>query len=333
MTDTLLRAYLPLLIWPSVGLVLIRVLPDQAPRLLGRGLYWVGIPLEVFALTRRTSLSDRVGLAPFFAVFALVTGLALAWATLAWLTWRSQRSVANFTAEPVPVPALQQLTPAEFWADTSRRGSFILSSMIANTGFVGLAIAPIFISERYISWIVFYSVAHNVLGTYGIGVFLASYFGRSQDVNLGWTQVRDVLTVPSLWAYAIGMVTRPLLVPNWVDDGLQASVWIVIPIALTLMGMRLSQLNGWSSLKWAIAPTVLKVMIVPAVVGLAATLAGVSSEPRLAVVLMAGMPSAFAGLILAEEYELDRELIASSIVLTTGLLLLTIPVWLLVFGT
>ena len=47
---------------------------------------------------------------------------------------------------------------------------------------------------------------------------------------------------------------------------------------------------------------------------------------------MAGMPTAFAGLILAEEYELDRELIASSIVLTTGTLLLTIPLWLVLFG-
>ena len=333
MTDTLLQAYLPLLVWPSIGFLLIRILPDTAPRLLGRGLYWVGIPLEVFALTHRSSLGDRVGLAPFFAVFALLSGLALAWATLAWLTWRSQQAIADPSAEPLPIPSLQQPTPAEFWADKARRGSFILSSMIASTGFVGLAIAPIFVSDRYVSWIVFYSVAHNVLGTYGLGVFLASYFGRSEDVQLSWTQVRDVLTVPSLWAYAIGMATREIAVPDAVEQGLQASVWVVIPIALSLMGMRLSQLNGWSSLKWAIAPTILKIIIVPIVVGLAATVVGLSPEPRLAVVLMAGMPSALTGLILAEEYELDRELIASSIVLTTGLLLLMIPVWLLVFGT
>ena len=44
------------------------------------------------------------------------------------------------------------------------------------------------------------------------------------------------------------------------------------------------------------------------------------------------MPTAFAGLILAEEYDLDRELIAGSIVLTTAMLLLAIPLWLLIFG-
>jgi len=48
--------------------------------------------------------------------------------------------------------------------------------------------------------------------------------------------------------------------------------------------------------------------------------------------LMSGMPSAFAGLILAEEYELDRDLIASSIALSTGALLMTIPLWLGLFA-
>lgn len=55
---------------------------------------------------------------------------------------------------------------------------------------------------------------------------------------------------------------------------------------------------------------------------------GFSAEFRLALVLMSGMPTAFAGLILAEEYELDRELIASSIVITSVM----IPFWLFWFG-
>ena len=47
---------------------------------------------------------------------------------------------------------------------------------------------------------------------------------------------------------------------------------------------------------------------------------------------MSGMPTAFAGLILAEEYDLDRELTASSVALSTGALLITIPLWLTLFG-
>jgi malate permease and related proteins len=52
----------------------------------------------------------------------------------------------------------------------------------------------------------------------------------------------------------------------------------------------------------------------------------------LAMVLMSGVPTAFAGLIFAEEYELDRTTIASSIILSTILYLLVLPLWLYLFG-
>ena len=363
MTDTLLHAYLPLLFWPGLGVLLARFLPDAWPRLIGRGLYWVGIPLEVFALAHSTDFSDSIGLVPLITVLTLVGSLGLAWITLSWITWRAEQEKRSPLPDPLPDPSpepsqvaqasdatdnLSSLDPVEskprepvlspppippidYWRDPARRGSFVLSSMIANTGFVGLAIAPILVSDSYLSWIVFYSVTQNVVGTYGIGVFLASYFGRSAQPGLSWGQVRDVLTVPSLWAFIVGTATHSLAFAPLVDGALEVSVWVVIAVALSLMGIRLSQLKGWSSLKWAIAPTLLKVLVIPALVGLITTLIGLPSEACLAVVLMAGMPSAFAGLILAEEYELDRELIASSIVLTSGLLLLTIPLWLLLF--
>jgi predicted permease len=197
---------------------------------------------------------------------------------------------------------------------------------------VGLAIAPVCVDPAHTSWLVLYSVTQNVAGTYGIGVFLASYYGRSLQKSHWLVQLRDVLTVPSLWAFAIGSSTRAVALPEAIDWGLQASVWVVIPAALLLMGMRVSQLRGWSSLKLAILPTLTKVLVLPLLVALLATIMGLTGDDRLALVLMAGMPSAFAGLILAEEYELDRELIASSIVLTTGMLLPTIPLWLALFG-
>jgi predicted permease len=43
------------------------------------------------------------------------------------------------------------------------------------------------------------------------------------------------------------------------------------------------------------------------------------------------MPSAFASLILAEEYDMNRDLPASSIALSTLVLLFMIPVWLWIF--
>jgi malate permease and related proteins len=325
MTDTLFQAYMPLLIWTGLGLILFRFVPETFPRFLGRSLYWVGVPIQIFTLARQTNFSDSVGLAPLFTVMALLGGLGLAWVSLQGLRRWSARSSDATQAEG------HTTSSPDVWQSLARRGSFILSSIIGNTGFVGLAIAPSFVDPQYFGWIVFYSVTQNVVGTYGIGVFLSSYYGRSQHGN--WlVQIRDVLTVPSLWAFILGYSTHSVMLPASIDVGLHASLWLIIPSALLLMGMRIRQIHGWKSLKLGLLSAVLKVLIMPALVGIAALAFHLPTEPRLALVLMSGMPSAFAGLILAEEYNLDRELIASSIVVSTVLLLVAIPLWVLLFG-
>jgi len=60
--------------------------------------------------------------------------------------------------------------------ERSSQGSFVLSAMLGNTGFIGLAIAkrcckqiaPLLISEQALSLVVFYSISQNLVGTCGI---------------------------------------------------------------------------------------------------------------------------------------------------------------------
>lgn len=323
MADSLIHAYLPLIFWVGVGILLLRWLPETIPHYLGRSLYWFGVPIEIFALARQSQWSASLGLAPVLTVVAILSGLLIAGLALQSIRWFTAKAKGPFTNPPTVLHRYN-------WDDRPRQGSFLLSSMFGNTGFVGLAIAPAFVSEPYLGWLVFYSVTQNVFGTYGIGVMLASYFGRSAN-PVGWIQVRDVLTVPSLWAFAIGASTRSVSLPEVAEVGLRNAIWVVIPAALLLMGMRLSQLHGWQSLQLGIIPSLVKSLLLPGLMGLAATGLHVASEACLALVLMAGMPTAFAGLILAEEYELDHELIASSIVISSGLLLFTLPLWLFLF--
>ncbi|PPS40693.1 AEC family transporter [Chroococcidiopsis sp. TS-821] len=314
MTQTLFDAYFPLILWTSLGLLCFRFLPQTLPRLLGRSLYWVGIPIEILALARQTDFSQSIALPPLITFAALLLGLGVAVFCL--------QIVKRLTFLPIAAafnsPAIQ--------------GSFILAAVLGNTGFVGLAIAPAFIDRTYLNWIVFYSLTHNLIGTYGFGVFIASYFARETHPNRWWVQLRDVLTVPTLWTFLLGYLTRDIELPALVESGLQASIGIVIPAAFLLTGMRLAQLRGWKSLKLAFLPALLKVVVIPALVGILTTLClGLSGDRRLAMVLMSGMPSAFAGLIFAEEYNLERELVASCIVVSTILLLLVLPLWLFLF--
>ena len=66
--------------------------------------------------------------------------------------------------------------------------------------------------------------------------------------------------------------------------------------------------------------------------GLGASYLGIIGEQRLILVLMSGTPTGLSVLILAEVYELDRNLLASSIALTFIGLFLALPLWLIWFG-
>jgi malate permease and related proteins len=360
MVETLFQAYSPLIFWVGLGILSLRWLPPQLPRFLARSLYWVGVPWQIFALARYTDLSGGVDLVPVITLSTLLFGIVLAWSTAVLLNRYASSSpsplpVADTAAtvlvapdaSPIDAVSLPQTpspqTPSSQtpWQrfqqilpfyDRNEQGSFILAGMLGNTGFVGLGLLPDLISPENMRWAVFFSLTQNLIGTYTIGVLVASYFGGATPQSRWWALVRNVLLVPSLWAFCLGYFTRSFPVPDWADTIAQGWYYWVIPASFLLMGMRLGQMQGWRSIQRAIPPVVLKLLLLPLCVTLGVTLLGFRGEPRLALVMMSGMPCAFAGLILAEEYELDRDLAASTIALSTIGLLVMIPIWLLVLA-
>ncbi|XGV89033.1 MAG: AEC family transporter [Limnothrix sp. BL-A-16] len=370
MAEVLLHAYTPLLIWTGLGLLLGPWLPRSWPRLVGRSLYWVGVPLEVFSLARHTNFSGQMGLAPAGAALAVVLGALLSLASLHYLM-RSDLRVEMPTDRPIgglwglygsgkfataialstspslipmvtdrgtdldPDLAIDVAKAPEtvpWWTEPAARGSYILSAMLGNTGFVGLAIAPLFLDASSAGFPAFYAVSQNVMGTYGLGVWVASTFGTTGGDRSFWGQIKTMAAVPSLWGFGFGVASQPIALPPWIETLSHGSVGLVIPTAFVLMGIRLSQLKGWDCLRVAAVPALLKTIAVPALLGLGAIMIGIDPQLRLGLVLMSGMPTAFACLILAEEYDLDRSMIATSIALTTVLVLLAIPMWLKLFG-
>jgi malate permease and related proteins len=314
MINNLFDIYTPLILWTGLGILLFRFIPNSLPRWLGRALYWVGVPIEVLALARQTNFSGNWGLAPLVTLIALTLGLGLS-----CLCWQ----VLGNLGSP---------NPNQSWFNRSREGSFILAAMLGNTGFVGLAIAPSLIHSDSLNLAVFYSIAHNLFGPYVFGVLVASYFGRKQSDHRWWVSLRDLSIMPCLWTFILGYLTQSIELPDLIESGLQGSIGVVSCSAFLLIGIRLAQISGGKSFRMALIPSSLRVAIVPGLVGIGTTLLGLKGDSCLALVLMSGMPSAFMGLILAEEYDLDRELIASSIFLSTVMLLVMIPLWLFLFG-
>jgi malate permease and related proteins len=215
----------------------------------------------------------------------------------------------------------------------THKGSFVLSSMLGNTGFVGLAIAASILNPDNLGLAAFFTVMHNAMGLYGAGVLVADHFGEREEGDKPshrpwWKSLLAVVKVPSLWAFLLGASTQSVAFSEVTEVTLQKSIWVVIPCGFLLMGMRLSQLKSLRSLTSGIVPALIKVVLMPTMIALITPLLGIVGEPRLALVLMAGTPTALTALVLAEEYNLDRELIASSIAISMLLLIPLIPLWL-----
>ncbi len=311
MLERLGELYLPFVGWTVFGLVLLRSIPEAIPRAMAQGLYWVGVPLQVLAFTLRAELSDRLGWVPLIVLLALGFG----W-LLAELCWQFAGGKLGDEA----------------------KGSFLLSALVGNTGFVGLALTPYLLQQSYLGWVVLYSLAHNVLVSYGFGVGIVSYYGQRTVQKRWWEHLQAILATPAIWAFVVGWLWKYSqwhLAPATVD---MLGQWAdyVPPVAFVLVGIRLQWGERFpcQSVLWGAGLAAgIKVVLMPLFIGGVLKLSGLPADAVLAMVLQAGMPTALAGMILAEAYDLaQKQLIAIVIAFSSVGVLFTIPLWLWLFG-
>jgi predicted permease len=294
--ETLLRLYLPLLGIVFAGIGLGRYLPAVVPLRIGQFLYYFGIPLSIVAFLQQANLSARVWLAPIVAWGSILTGGLIAWLWIRGRAWQS-----------------------------GTKGSFLLAAMVGNTGYIGYPVALSIGGEEFFAWALFYDLLGTLIGSFGLGVIIASRLGSKQ--TYAWW--RELLQNPALWSLGLGLILRWFNLPNSVLIPLKTIGWSMIGFSLMLIGMRLGTVKNWASLDRAWGSVLIKMTIVPLVLAFILAIAGLGGMPRQILVLQTAMPPAFATIVLAEVYELDRELTVTALSLGSILLIFTLPLWLL----
>ncbi|OLP19047.1 transporter [Leptolyngbya sp. 'hensonii'] len=283
------------------GLVLGRTLPKVASHYLGQFLFWVGVPVTIVAFTRRAELSTALWMAPAAAWIAILIGTGITWSLKNRPTW-----------------------------PPSTQASFVLSAMVGNTGYLGYPIALALAGPAYFAWALFYDILGTMLGAYTLGIVIAAYFSRSPH-HQGWL-VRALLRNPALWSFGIGLWARNWNLPPLASQTLQGLAWVMVPLSLVLIGMRLAQVSSWKNFDRALISLAIKMLLVPGLIGIGLTLAGIPEIPKLIIVLQSGMPPAFATLILAEAYRLDLDLTVTALTVGSLGLVITLPLWLTLLG-
>ncbi|HEY9648252.1 MAG TPA: AEC family transporter [Chroococcidiopsis sp.] len=350
---SLLTLYVSLILWVGLGTLLGRRLPASVPYGLGKFLFWVGVPISIVTFLRQADLSASIWLAPAIAWLAIALGAGLSWLCLRIDRYARQRDLQELQPPDLQPPDLhsQDLQPPDLqptdqrsrrwqWARAflphgldrkATQGSFVLAAMVGNTGYLGYPVALALVGPQYFAWALFYDTLGSTLGAYGLGVAIASRLGGDRPPSLratAWT----ILTNPGLCSFVVGFGFRQVALPESVETVMRGSAWTIIALSLLLIGMRLSQVSSWQKIHQAAFSLGLKMVVVPLLLGTLLTLVGVTGAPKLIIVLQMAMPPAFATLVLAEAYDLDRDLAATALATGTVGLLFTLPIWLAIFG-
>lgn len=289
-----------------VGVILGRKLPAIFPTRLGQFLFWVGVPISIVAFLRQTDLSGQIWIAPAIAYLAILLG-----AFLAWLVIKGQAYLTKSHPQP------------------STQGSLILASMVGNTGYLGFPITLAMVGKEYFAWALFYDLLGTLFGAYGLGVLLAARFSNTAQNHQQMTKA--ILINPALWSFGFGLLFRQVTIPPLIEFSLNTLAWVALASSLILIGMRLAHLGSLYKLKPAAISIFIKMLLVPLVLGSSLRFFGVTGEAAQVVVLQMAMPPAFATVVLAETFDLDRDLAVTTLAVGVMVLLVTLPIWLWLF--
>ncbi|MBI5698980.1 AEC family transporter [Candidatus Saganbacteria bacterium] len=196
-----------------------------------------------------------------------------------------------------------------------------LPAIFMNSAFVGFPVILLAYGPEGLTRAIAYDFI-NGLVIFTLGVFVVS---RRKDFT-------ELFRLPFLYAALLGLAFNyfGLRLPDLALRSIEMLGSITIPLALLMLGFRL----GLTKIKTFTLPVVSSILRM----GLGTAIAvfcvwALRVDPLLGRVLivMSALPSAFMGLVLAEKYKTDEELVASSIAVCTLLAVIYLPflLWIL----
>lgn len=218
----------------------------------------------------------------------------------------------------------------------SRRqlGALILACAFGNILSIGLTI----LQPLYGSGAARFAIYADILGIsvlfWSLGAGLASAWGDKGDGHFHpMVFFRTFVRLPPVWAFCAGFAVNLLELPNPVaiDRTAELLGQATIPAMLLTIGMSLSPAALRRRPSLLATAAALKLLLMPALVAALCLPFLGHNEMTVSIVLLAGMPSMMATIMLSERFGLDTELLASVMVATTLLYFAVLPLtlWIL----
>ena len=208
---------------------------------------------------------------------------------------------------------------------TSReQDAYVVMSVFSNTAFVGFPLALELMGSTGLLYAVIFNLAW-VLMFFSIGI---SIFSGQGTFNL-----KEVLKMPVTLMSVVSILiyVSPLRITGVLLDTLNSVGAMVVPICMMLIGCSLVNVSPLDILRsgksWLVAA--LKLFIFPLLMLLAMWLIpGIPNNVKLACCLMSCLPSGSLSVVLARQYGCNPVYCSQTVVQSTLLMIVTIPVYL-----
>jgi len=258
----------------------------------------------------------KVDIQAFVDLIVYIAGPCLIFASIS----RSDINLTDFTT--IASAALAIILIMAFSAfiifkltNSDRKGLY-LPMVFGNTSYLGYPVALFAFGMDGLSRAVVYDMM-NSLVIFSLGIYIVHHRNELQEA----------FKVPLLYAVVIGLAVNLLQipVPNVLFTPIELIGMITIPLALLVLGYKLTEIRI-SAAKIAILASVFRigggVLVALAIINLLS----IDGLVKDIIVLQAAMPSAVMAMILAAKYDRDASLVASVVLITTVLSVISIPI-------
>ncbi|HCB49036.1 MAG TPA: hypothetical protein DEP47_05825 [Chloroflexi bacterium] len=199
--------------------------------------------------------------------------------------------------------------------------ALILVVMIVNSGNYGLTLNQLRFGEEGLARASIYFGISTIL-VFTLGVLIASMGQASWQDSL-----RRLVRLPAPYAVLLALIVYSLSIP--IPSPLMRSIEIAaagaIPVMLVVLGMQIADLKSITRVRLAIPASMIRLLIGPVVAVLVAGFMGLQGLSRATSIIEASMPTAVITTILATEFDVRPGLVTSTVVLSTLLSAITLP--------
>ncbi len=291
----ILEVMLPLYFMIALGYLLARLHPQLTTRSITETIIYIFIPaLLLRSLLNNPIQLDEIALTVLSAFIIMLFNFAIALILSNWLK-----------------------------LEKASKNSFIMTSFLGNTGFLGLPVIGFLYGDKGIEIATFYILANTILA-YTLGIFLAA------QGKYDWQQsIKQVIKLPLVYTIIIGVGLNlsGIKLPATILKTLSTIGGATIPLSLVLLGMELTHIHTcykWRVVSWSSA---LKLLLAPLIALLVVFIFKIEGLVAGVIIIESAMPSAVNTVILTSKFDCEPIQTASSVLISTVISVFTLGLW------